>query len=749
MIKTLCAWTEIRYDSLTFSDFFRFFNDLMRTPTFICCFLSAFLCFGAVTDNTKLLPSKIMDLASMGENEVAPKPGNWENTPRAPEPQSTSNTASSSNNTSNTKLWNLREVEIKAVIAEVSRVTGKNFLIDPRVQGKISIFSSTPISDKALYPVFLSALQVSGYAAVPSGDVIKILPNMDARTQASDGVHAPQNIHNPSNSDDLVVQVIPVEHVAADQLVPVLRPLMPQWSIVSAYAPTNMLILSGRASNIKQITDIIHQVDISSGNAIDVVPLKISLAMDMVNTLRDLLAAQPSIGSGPQLTLAADDRSNSVLISGSRADRLRLRILILKLDGKENPIADSNTQVIYLHYMRSEDIVPILAGIAQANFSGTVGTTIGTVTRPALDSTNPEAGIVNVEAAASGDTLGLNTNTPTNAGTSQAESGTKPMVQIIAEPNTNSVIINGPTALIKTLKSVISQLDIKPAQLLIEGMVAEINETDFKNLGVEWGSINQESHDPNSFRPGFAILNGNTSLKDFQAQIYALARQRKANILSTPSVVVLDNRQAKILVGKQVSVATSSYPNNAGGTTTASPFTTFDRMNVALHLYVRPQITRGQGIQMQIDQGLDTLDPLASTGEGVALPTFNISAIVTSVHVDSGNVVILGGLIQDSLANDDLSVPVLGKIPGIGRLFQKNISSREKKVLMVFIRPVILRTEANTINVSGAKYNDTRIEQLAISRSQEEFNQHNRDMVLKPLTQAKLPRPFNPSKDQK
>ncbi len=736
----------------------------MRTPTFICCFLSAFLCLGSAvksetqpepnahalgstlqsTPKAEINSSKVnTSNQQMGNSEVAPQPGNWDNAAR----QSAAHTSSNPKNMTESKLWNLHDVEIRAVIAEVSRITGKNFIIDRRVQGKISIFSSTPISDKALYPVFLSALQVSGYAAVPNGDVIKILPNMDARTQSPDGLQAPNNIHNPDSGDDLVVQVIPVEHVLADQLVPVLRPLMPQWSIVSAYAPTNMLILSGRANNIKQMTDIIHQVDISSGNAIDVVPLKSSLAMDMVNTLRDLLTTQPSVGTGPQLTLAADDRSNSVLISGSKADRLRLRLLILKLDGKENPSADSHTQVVYLHYMRAEDIVPILAGIAQANFSGTVGTTIGTITRPALDSTNPESGIVNVQAAASGDTLGLNVNAPANAGASQTESGTKPMVQIIAEPNTNSVIINGPTALIRTLKSVVSQLDIKPAQLLVEGMVAEINESDFKNLGVEWGSINQETHDPNSFRPGFAVLNGNTSLKDFQAQIYALARQHKANILSTPSVVVLDNRQAKILVGKQVSVATSQYPNNAGGTTTASPFTTYDRMNVALHLYVRPQITRGQGIQMQIDEGLDTLDPLA--GEGGALPTFSISAIVTSVHVDSGDVVILGGLIQDSLASDNLSVPILGEIPGIGRLFQKNIKNREKKVLMVFIRPVILRTEASTVNVSGAKYNDTRLEQLNISRAQEAFDPKNRDSVLKPLTQAKLPRPFNYSKNQK
>ncbi len=490
------------------------------------------------------------------------------------------------------------------------------------------------------------------------------------------------------------------------------------------------------------MTDIIRQVDTSSADGIDMIPLRHALAMDIVNTLKDLVRNQPNMPASQALTLAADDRSNAILLSGSKTERLRLRLLIARLDRERPNSGDENTKVVYLNYMRAEDLVPILAGIAQASFSGIVGTTIGTITRSSLDSTNPEAGMVNISAAtASGDTVGLGASGGSVV-TNQIEGGSKPTVQIIAEPNTNSVIINAPPMLIKTLRTVISQLDIKPAQLLVEAMVTEINETDFKSLGLEWGSINQDGKSSSSFRPGFAILNSQSSIKDFQAQIYALARERKANILSTPSVVVLDNRQAKIVIGKQVSVATSSYPNNAGGTTTASPFTTFDRMNVALHLYVRPQITRGQGIQMQIDQGNDTLDPLA-TGDSNTIPTFNISAIVTSVHVESGDMVVLGGLTQDSLGSDKLGVPILGDIPGIGRFFQHNITNREKKILMVFIRPVILRTEANSLQVSGAKYNDTRLEQLEISRAQESFNPHDKDAVLPALHNSILPKPFD------
>ncbi|KTC79306.1 GspD family T2SS secretin variant LspD [Legionella cherrii] len=651
----------------------------------------------------------------------------------------------------NGQIWNLRNADIRAVIAEVSRVTGKNFVIDPRVQGKISIVSSTPMNNNELYQVFLSVLQVSGYAAIPSGAVIKIIPNIDAKTQSPDLLN---ELKHPPQGDDMMVAVVPVHYVPAEQLVPVLRPLMPQWSSISAYAPSNMLILSGRANNIHSLADIIKQVDNSSANGIDMVHLQHSLAMDIAATLKDLVKTQPSMGGArTQLTIAADDRSNSLLISGSKTDRIRLRMLILKLDKESSAGLNSNTQVVYLNYLRAEDLVPILAGIAQANFSGNVGTTIGTVTRPALDSTNPASNLVsnsgsNTQSPSSTYPPGASPLTSpgatgnTTSATSQNEGTTKPSVQIIAEPNTNSIILNAPASVIRILKRVINQLDIKPAQILIEALVAEINQEDVNDLGIEWGS-QQQTGKPGSFRPGFAIINSKTRLDDFQAQIYALARENKANILSTPSVVVLDNRQAKILVGKQVSIASTTQPANAGGTTNNGvPFTTFDRVNVALHLYVRPQITRGEGIQMQIDQGNDTLDPPV-VAPNTTTPTFRISSIVTSVHVDSGDIVVLGGLTQDSLGNDNNRIPVLGDIPGVGRIFRRNVNSREKRVLMVFIKPIILRNERDTMHMTGEKYNNVRQYELDWLRSQDAFVQSNNSTVMPALKKAELPKPFN------
>ena len=234
-----------------------------------------------------------------------------------------------------------KNADIRAVITEISRVTGKNFVIDPRVQGKISIVSTTPLSNNELYQVFLSVLQVSGYAAIPNGEITKIIPNIDAKTLSPDHVN---EMGSPPKGDDVMVAVVPVHYVPSEQLVPVLRPLMPQWSSVSAYGPSNMLILSGRANNIKSMAKIIRQVDSSSSTGVDIVPLKHALAMDIANTLKELVKTQPNMGTRTQLTVAADDRSNSLLINGSKTDRIRLRMLILKLDRGSSEGVNSNTQ---------------------------------------------------------------------------------------------------------------------------------------------------------------------------------------------------------------------------------------------------------------------------------------------------------------------------------------------------------------------------------------------------------------------
>lgn len=638
------------------------------------------------------------------------------------------------------RLWNLRQADIKSVIAEVSRETGKNFIIDPRVQGKISIISQTAISSKELYAVFLSMLQVAGFSAIDTGTVVKVVPNIEAKALSG-------NDNQMASGDEMVVQVVPIHHVSSEQLVPVIRPLMPQWSNVSAYGPSNMLILAGRADNIKRLADIIHQVDSAGANGIDVVPLEYALAMDVVNTIKSLLDNQKTSPNNRQATIAADDKANTVIISGSKTERLKLRILISQLDNNEQSAGTDNTKVVYLHFLRAEDLAPILAGIAKANFSGEVGTTIGALTSPTLDTTAPVGNNTSdqnqtTDSASSSQSTSSASQVSANtqASSTSTEGSAKPKVQIIAEPNTNSIIISGPNAVTRTLRQVISRLDIRPAQILIEALIAEINEDDVNQLGLDWGMVVSGDEGSQAFRRGFAIIDSNTRLSDFQAQLYALINNQKANILSTPSVVVLDNRQAKILVGQQVSVQDSTYPNNANGAGTATPYSTFTRQDVALHLYVRPQISQGKTIQLQIDQGNDTLaNPL---DVATARPVINTSSINTSVLVNSGDILVLGGLTQNGLQTQDYKIPILSSIPGIGRAFQNNSKTHNKKVLMVFIRPIIMNNVSSGLQVTGSKYQDIQKHQLNWI-SQQEYNPQNNNIVLKNLQSLDLPKPFS------
>lgn len=517
-------------------------------------------------------------------------------------------------------------------------------------------------------------------------------------------------------------------------------------------SPSNMLILSGRASNIRRLVNIIQDIDSPDASHIDIVPLRYALAMDVVNTVKTLIEGHHASINTRTATISADDKSNAVLISGSKADRLRIRLLINQLDKRDKYGNSDNTQLIYLHYLRAQDLAPVLAGIAKANFSGEVGTTIGTITTPVLDTSTPTSTLTDQGDGSSGSQGGeqqstassspSNLSSNTQATSSSSAGDAKPKIQIIAEPNTNSIIISGPVTVIRTLRQIISRLDIRPAQVLVEALIAEINEDDVNQLGLEWGTVSP-SGDKDSgitFTQGFAILNNNTRLADFQARLYALVTQQRANILSTPSVVVLDNRQAKILVGKQVSIQDSTYPNNAGGQGVANPYTTFTRQNVALHLYVRPQISIGSGIQLQIDHGNDTL--ASDTDPTSGRPVVNTSSILTSVLVKSGDILVLGGLTQNGLEHTSSHVPIIGEIPGIGRVFQNHKRQRNNKVLMVFIRPIILESEKTGLQVTGSKYYELRNEQLNWLRK-EPYHPKNQDIVIKNLQSASLPRPFN------
>lgn len=646
------------------------------------------------------------------------------------------------------RLWNLRNADIRSVIAEVSRETGKNFLLDPRVQGKITIIANTPMTPREVYPVFLAALQISGFAAIPDKNIVKILPNIE-----SNGLNAPLVRPHTHDNDETVVQVIAVKYVSAQQLVPILRPLMPQWSQVSAYTPSNMLILSGQASNLNRIAEIINRVDIASYDDINLIHLRNATAQDVVKTIKSLQGGAQQ-GVTLPYNLAADDRSNSIIISGSKEMRLRLRVLISDMDS--NALlegSERDTQVIALHYLQAKDMLPILAGVAKSHYTGPVETIMGSRTITNLDS-----GDMGISTASSSSSLTNATNsssqsnvttpsagteeTSTTATTTKTTGGEQPTIEIIAEPNTNSIILNAPSNIMQTLKRIIQKIDVRPTQVSIEAMIAELSQDDINRLGIRWGS---KVEDPGkftaaNFRAGFGIITAD-KVSDFEMQIEALANNNQSDVLSTPTVVVVDNHLAHIKVGKEVSIATTSYPNNGGGTSTASPYTTFDRRAAALVLKVTPQVSNDGSIKLNIISENNSIAPVTPETTNPQSPPFNISEISTSVIVNDGDILVFGGLIQSELRNADESIPIFGDIPLFGRFFHHVIRNTTRKKLMVFLHPIILHNKEDSYDFSMFQYNEVRREQLK-SLLAYPYTDQAHENVLPARNQVRLPTPF-------
>lgn len=641
------------------------------------------------------------------------------------------------------RLWNLRNADIRSVIAEVSRETGKNFLLDPRVQGKITIIANSPMTPREVYPVFLAALQISGYAAIPDDHITKIIPNIE-----SNGLNAPLLNGHIATGDENVVQVIPVRYVSAQQLVPILRPLMPQWSQISAYNPSNMLILSGHASNLNRLAEIVSRVDVSSYDDINIIRLRNATAQDVIKTIKALQGSQG--GGGPSYNVAADERSNAIVISGNKEMRLRLRVLVSELDtSMPEGGSDRDTQIIDLQYMQAKDMLPILAGVAKSHYRGPVETIMGTRTI-----TNLESGDMGTASSTSNSFMGGppvmpmmaapdEANSTATTTTTRSNTAEQPSIEIIGEPNTNSIILNAPYDVMQIMKRIIRKIDVRPTQVSIEAMIAELTQDDINRLGIRWGSqVDADGKlSRGNFRAGFGIITAD-KVSDFEIQVEALANNNQSDVLSTPSVVVMDNHLAHIKVGKEVSVATTSYPNNAGGQGTASPFTTFDRKDAALTLKVTPQVSNDGTIKLNIISENNTVAPRTEQNLANDSPTFNISEISTSVIVNDGDILVFGGLMQSELRNEDESIPIIGEIPVLGHLFHHTIRTNTKKKLMIFLHPMVLHNARDSYDFSVFKYNQQRRDQLK-SLLVYPYNDEIHENVLPARNQVMLPVPFS------
>lgn len=587
------------------------------------------------------------------------------------------------------RLWNLQDADILSVIAEVSQETGKNFVVDPRVSGKITLISSKPLRQGEVYQVFLSVLGLLGYSAIPSGNVVKIVPNMESGEQAT----AVVTQTGQSRGDEVVVRVIPLENVSASQLIPVLRPLLPQWSNVSSYMPGNILILMGRASNLDRIYNIIQDVDKAANSGIQIIPLHHASAAQVAAVLNNLQASSRSAGETPLVSIAVDERSNSILLGGPKAMRLRTRVLISQLDSPSTT-PSGNTEVVYLRYLEAKTFAPLLSKIAQ-NIAGKDGGT-------------------RYDVSTSITTAGANGSSATATASKDTNS-----TYIQAETNSNAVVITAPPALMQALKNVIAKVDIRPAQVLVEAIIAEVDESNLRSLGIQWGSRGSDGSSLNtppegqsvtSFPPlgagVFGIIPGGVELR---VVLTALENLNGVDILSTPSIMVLDNQPASIEIGQDVPYQTGSYTTpTTGSATTLQPFNTFQSKPVTLKLSVTPQINLACSVRLKIALKNDTLQNPQNPG---ITPIINTSKINNSVIIKSDDILVIGGLISNSNNENINKVPVLGDLPIVGPLFQQKTRNVAKKNLMVFIKPVIVHGNEDSNAITYMKYDSMRSQQ--------------------------------------
>ena len=586
---------------------------------------------------------------------------------------------------------NSKQMDVEQLIISVAKATNKTIIIDPKVKGKVQVVSSKPLNKQQYYELFLSILEVHGFVAVESGEVVRVVPQKDART-------SPVRVVDDAGlgNSEVVTQVIQLENISAAKLIPVLRPLAPQQAHMAAYTGSNAIIISDTSANIARIRRVIEKIDHSALEKTEIVPLQHAAAEDVVKMLEKLQKNEQTKGQAQtnRLLLVADKRTNSLLVNGDELERQRIRALIKHID---SPLAQSgNVKVVYLEYADAGEMAKVLSKVVQ-NIEDMSGA-----------SDKPRA------------------NNKSSSATVEADKGT------------NSLVITADADVMQSLLAVVAKLDIRRAQVLVEAIIVEIEDTNDRNLGVEWlflndngaygsstdaglagrvvgGALPAEGSDSNDLDTGGIAsalagtagqVLGYASLNDglkFNVVLNALQANSKANILSTPSLLTLDNEEASIVVARKVPFTTGSYTSTgSGGSAPENPFQTVERQDVGITLKVTPQINEGDSMVLTISQEASDIIPTAGLVNGNIVTSER--TIETTVLVDDGEAIVLGGLIGDKVNETIQKVPVLGSIPYLGALFRSTSTNYTKQHLMVFLRATIVRDKKDMSAATGAKY---------------------------------------------
>ncbi|TQV85607.1 type II secretion system protein GspD [Aliikangiella coralliicola] len=606
---------------------------------------------------------------------------------------------------------NLKDTDIQVFIESVSRITGKTFIIDPRVKNKkVTVISQHEMDEDEIFALFLSVLKVHQFSAVETNGVYKI-EQLQAAKQDSVPVYVEGG--KRFTGDQLVTRVIKVDNVDVGQLVPLLRTLISTQGHMAQYKPTNVMVIHDTAANLERIVKIIRQIDKESNEEIEVVPLQHASATEIVRILESLekQSGQSKAPTSNKPRFVADERTNSILLSADSKASLRLKVLIARLDSEISN--NGNTNVIYLKYANAEELATLLEGVGES-----------------------------IEKEEGKD------NRKSRRGNDKAYS-------IKAHAETNSLVITAAPDIMRSFESVIAQLDLRRKQVHVEAVIVEISDTKVKELGVQWvtqaGLINFSNSSPSIAQVGGGVianqgldaqgstvtttapdgttttttpgstggdngaalaqvlagttgaLFGFTDDKSWAGLVKALATDIDSNVLSTPFITTLDNEEAVISIGQEIPILTGS---TLGGNN-ANPFQTVERKDVGIKLKITPQINEGDAVRLIIEQEVSSV--AGATGTDIAV---NKSTIKTAVLANNEQVIVLGGLIDDNIQESAQKVPVLGDLPIIGNLFSSRATTKSKRNLMVFIRPKIISDVAGFEKISSRKYNYMRAQQI-------------------------------------
>lgn len=583
---------------------------------------------------------------------------------------------------------NLKDADIRAFVTQVADITGYSFVVDPRVKGKVTVLSSAPMNKDEIYDLFLAVLQVHGFTAIPGEEVIKVVQQVDAKQSAES-----LDRFSETPSEQLITRVIQIDNANALEMVPILRPLVAKYGHLAGVAAANALIISDHSSNIQRIEQIVRELDSPSKYEVEVIQLNEAWVGDMVELLQELAPGELGQGGGDnaarKYSVTADERSNRLILRGDESFRDKMRGLINQLD--QPSATGGTTKVIRLKHADAENLTEILKGVMGE--------------------------VVAESAGGSGGSGG---------GSGGARSG----FAVFADEGLNALVVRGEPSIMQEAEMIVSALDIRRAQVLIEAAIVEISDELGQDLGVQLG-VGDESGESTPVA-GTNFSNVGRSLGDVLGAILsesviapatggitigagqrnedgvswgvllqALSTSAAANLLSTPSIITLDNQESEIIVGQNVPFRTGQSTVTGDGTT--NPFTTIERRDIGLTLKVTPTISADGLVRLVVEQSTENIgDSIESASDIIT----NKREIKTTVLADDGETIVLGGLTTDDLQVNRSKVPLLGDIPFLGRLFSSESERRVKRNLLVFLRPQILLGKESSIAATDEKFND-------------------------------------------